>query len=117
MSEMPGRQKPARQGWAAPGGSHDRVIQVLRVGLPIAIGVPAAFLVMAPLYMRGDVSFSLDKNKVDVARQRMKLQSAVYRGEDSKGRPFVPAAGSAVQRSSAEPIGRASCRERVVQYV
>src|SRR3546814_13005672 len=59
---------------------------------------------MAPRYMRGDVSFILDKNKVDVARQRMKLQSAVYRGEDSKGRPFVLAAGSAVQRSSAEPL-------------
>src|SRR3546814_14811912 len=38
------------------------------------------------------------------SRQRMKLQSAVYRGADSKGRPFVLAAGSAVQRSSAEPI-------------
>src|SRR3546814_3729029 len=104
MSEIARRQKTARQVWAAPGGSHDRVIQVLRVVLPIAIGVLAAFLVMAPLYMRGDVSFILDKNKVDVARQRMKLQSAVYRGEDSKGRPFVLAAGSAVQRSSAEPI-------------
>src|SRR3546814_6863057 len=34
----------------------------------------------------------------------MKRQSAVYRGEDSKGRRFVLAAGSAVQRSSAEPI-------------
>src|SRR3546814_6288967 len=104
MSEIARRQKTARQVWAAPGGSHDRVIQVLRVVLPIAIGVLAAFLVMAPLYMRGDVSFILDKNKVDVARQRMKLQSAVYRGEDSKGQPFVLAAGSAVQRSSAEPL-------------
>ncbi|MCM8731041.1 LPS export ABC transporter periplasmic protein LptC [Hephaestia sp. GCM10023244] len=104
MSEIARRQKTARQIWAAPGGSHDRVIQVLRVALPVAIGVLAAFLAMAPLYMRGDVSFILDKNKVDVAKQRMKLQSATYRGEDNRGRPFVLAAGSAVQRSSAEPI-------------
>ncbi|HVJ00441.1 MAG TPA: LPS export ABC transporter periplasmic protein LptC [Sphingomonas sp.] len=106
MSEIARRQRTARQVWAAPGSSHDRVIAIMRVALPIAIGVLAAFLVMAPLYMRGDVSFILDKNKVDLAPQRMKLQSATYRGEDDKGRPFVLAAGSAVQRSSAEPIVR-----------
>jgi len=104
MSEIARRQKTARQVWAAPGSSHDTVIAVMRVALPIAIGVLAAFLVMAPLYMRGDVSFLLDKNSVEVARQRMKTQAATYRGEDSKGRPFVLKAGSAVQQSSAEPI-------------
>jgi lipopolysaccharide export system protein LptC len=104
MSEIARRQKTARQVWAAPGSSHDPVIAVLRVALPIAIGVLAAFLVMAPLYMRGDVSFLLAKDSVEVAKQRMKTQTATYRGEDSKGRPFVLKAGSAVQQSSAEPV-------------
>jgi lipopolysaccharide export system protein LptC len=104
MSDVARRQKTARQVWAAPGSSHDTLIAVLRVALPIAIGVLAAFLVMAPLYMRGDVSFLLAKDNVEVAKQRMKLQSATYRGEDSEGRPFVLKAGSAVQQSSAEPI-------------
>lgn len=96
--------RSARQVWAAPGSSHDRMIAVSRTALPVAIGVLAAFLVMAPLTMRGDVSFLLDKNKVDVAKERLRLQSALYRGEDGKGRPFALTAGSAVQQSSAQPV-------------
>jgi lipopolysaccharide export system protein LptC len=54
--------------------------------------------------MGGDVSFVLDKNKVDVAPERLRIDAAEYRGADDKGRPFKLHAGSAVQRSSAEPI-------------
>lgn len=94
----------ARQVWALPGSSHDRVIGVLRVVLPVLIGVLAAFVVVLPLYSGGDVSFLLDKNKVDVAKERLRVEAATYRGEDGKGQPFVLSAGSAVQKSSAEPI-------------
>jgi lipopolysaccharide export system protein LptC len=106
MSEQARRVRSKRQVWAAPGSSHDRVVAAARAGLPVAIGVLAAFLVMAPLTMRGDVSFVLDKNKVDMATERMRLQAATYRGEDAKGQPFALNAGSAVQKSSAEPIVR-----------
>lgn len=106
MSRQAQTVRTARQRWAAPGSAHDRVIGVLQLGLPVAIGVLAAFLVMAPLTMGGDVSFVLDKNKVEVAKERMKLQQAQYRGSDAQGRPFVIRAGSAVQRSSAEPVVR-----------
>ncbi len=99
---MPART--ARQRWAAPGSSHDRLVAILSVVLPMAIGVLAAFLVMAPLFTGGDVSFVLNKDKVEVAQERMKLQSAVYRGEDAKGQPFILNAGSALQKSSAEPV-------------
>lgn len=95
-----------RQVWAAPGSSHDRMVALLRVALPIAVGVLAAFLVLMPLTTGGDVSFLLDKTKVEVARERLRLQSALYRGTDGKGQPFTLTAGSAVQKSSAEPIVR-----------
>ena len=101
-----GRPRTARELWAAPGSSHDRLVAFARVGLPMAIGVLAAFLVMAPLTAGGDVSFVLDKKKVEVAKERMRIQSAQYRGQDTKGQPFVLNAGSAVQRSSAEPVVR-----------
>ena len=104
MSDIARRQRSARQIWAAPGSSHDRLIRLLGFGLPIAIGVLAAFLVMAPLTASGDVSFVLDKNKVEVAKERMKLQAATYRGQDTKGQAFTLNAGSAVQQSSAVPI-------------
>ena len=81
-------------------------MNVLRVGLPMGVGVLAAFLVMAPLTAGGDVSFVLDKNKVEVARERLRIRSARYRGEDARGRAFTIDAGSAVQRSSAEPVVR-----------
>ena len=93
-----------RQVWAAPGSRHDRLISLLRVVLPGAIGVLAAFLVTAPLTAGGDVSFVLDKNKVEVARERLKIQAARYSGQDAKGQPFRLTAGSAVQRTSAEPV-------------
>lgn len=106
MSRQAQNVRTERRRWAAPGSAHDRVIATLQLALPVAIGVLAAFLVMAPLTMGGDVSFLLDKNKVDVAKERMKIQSAQYRGSDAQGRPFVIRAGSAVQRSSAEPVVR-----------
>lgn len=106
MSELAQRARSARQIWAAPGSSHDRIVAIARAALPIGIGVLSAFLVMAPLFKPGDVSFVLDKNKVEVAKERMRLQAATYRGEDSKGQPFALNAGSAVQKSSAEPIVR-----------
>lgn len=68
------------------------------------VGVLTAFLVAAPLTMSGDVSFLLDKNKVEVAKERLRLQSAVYRGADRQERSFSVRAGSAVQKSSSEPI-------------
>lgn len=93
-----------RQIWALPGSRHDKLIGALSFLLPVAVGVLAAFLVLAPIYSSGDVSFVLDKKKVEVAKERMKIKAAQYRGQDAKGQPFTLDAGSAVQRSSAEPI-------------
>jgi len=104
MSDARARVRSERQIWAAPGSSHDQVVAISRVALPVLIGVLAAFLVTAPLTMSGDVSFLLDKNKVDVAKERLRLQSALYRGAYDRGRPFSLRAGSAVQQSSAEPV-------------
>ena len=104
MSDVARRIRSTRQVWAAPGGSHDRLIGFLGFALPSAIGVLAAFLVLAPLTRSGDASFLLAKNNVAVAQERLKIEAATYRGEDSKGRAFQLTAGSAIQKSSAEPI-------------
>jgi len=104
MSEIALQERSRRKHWARPGGSHDHIVRTLLLILPAGIGVLGAFLVMAPLFMGGDVSFVLDKNKVDIASERLRIQSARYRGADAKGQPFVLTAGSAVQKSSAEPV-------------
>ena len=104
MSEAAATIRTARQVWAAPGSSHDRIVAAARIALPLLIGVLAAFLVMMPLAGSGDVSFLLDKNQVEVAKEHLRLQAATYRGEDGKGQPFQLNAGSAVQKTSAEPI-------------
>ena len=106
MTEMVRYARSTRQHWALPGGSHDRLVALLKVALPIAIGVLGAFLVTAPLTSSGDVSFVLDKHKVDVAHERLRIQAAEYRGEDGKGQPFTLSARQAVQKSSAEPVVR-----------
>src|SRR3546814_8641653 len=109
MSLQAERQRGKRHIWAAPGSSHDRLIRPLKRILPIAMGVLTAFLAIAPFTHRSEVSFVLDKNKVEVARERMRVTEALYRGEASKGQPFSLRAGSAVQQTSREPIatGRA----------
>jgi lipopolysaccharide export system protein LptC len=106
MSEIAERLQSQRRAWAHPGSSHDRIVRWALYALPGAIGILAAWLVLAPLFTGGDVSFVLDKNQVDVAGERLRIQSAEYRGEDAKGQPFSLKAGSAVQKSSAEPIVR-----------
>lgn len=95
-----------RQHFAAPGGSHDRLIKFLAAALPMAIGVVAALMVVTPLSPRGEVSFLLDRNKVEEIDERLRADKALYRGVDDKGRPFSLTAGEAVQRSSAEGIVR-----------
>ena len=104
MSLQAEQQRSHRQHWAVPGGAHDRLIGTLKNILPVMVGVLSAFLAMAPFTGSGDVSFVLDKNKVAVAKERMRVTEALYRGEDSKGQRFSLRAGSAVQKSSREPI-------------
>jgi lipopolysaccharide export system protein LptC len=107
MSEIAERERSIRRIWAAPGGSHDRLIRFSRFILPTGIGALAAFLMFSPLVRpNGDVSFVLAKDSVDLATERMKVIAATYRGEDSKGRPFVLKAGSAVQQTSRDPVVR-----------
>jgi lipopolysaccharide export system protein LptC len=90
--------------WAAPGSAHDWLIAVLKVALPSAVGIVLAYLVLAPLSKGPEISFLLDKDKVEVAPERMRVQAAQYRGQDSFGRPFVLRAERAVQATSDEPI-------------
>lgn len=90
--------------WALPGGTHDRMVWLLKLALPVLVGLLTAFLAVAPFAHNSEVSFVLDKNKVDVAGERLKVIQAVYRGEDEQGRPFSLRAGSAIQKSSREQV-------------
>jgi lipopolysaccharide export system protein LptC len=103
MSVQADLERTQRQRWAMPGGRHDRLIRSMRVVLPSIIGVLLAVLAFSPFSGKQELSFVLDKKKVDLSRERMRLVEALYRGEDSNGRPFSLRAGSAVQKSSASP--------------
>ncbi|MFM9978347.1 MAG: LPS export ABC transporter periplasmic protein LptC [Sphingomonadaceae bacterium] len=104
MSDAALVKRDARIGWARPGGAHDRTVRLARVVLPSAIGALVAVLVVAPLTKRSEISFILNKDKVDVANERMRVNEALYRGRDAKGRPFSLRAGAAVQKSSQDPV-------------
>ena len=95
-----------RQHFAAPGGSHDKLVRFLSRALPMGVGVVAALMVITPLSPRGEISFLLDRNEVAVITERLRVDNALYRGQDSQGRPFSLTAGEAVQKSSAEGIVR-----------
>ena len=95
-----------RQRFAAPGGSHDRLVGFLARVLPMGIGILAALMIITPLSPRGEVSFLLDRTQVAVIDERLSVDNAMYRGRDDLGRPFSLTAGEAVQRSSAEGLVR-----------
>lgn len=95
-----------RQHFAAPGGSHDKLVSFLARALPMAVGIMAALMIITPLSPRGEISFLLDRNQVAMIDERLTVENAMYRGQDNKGRPFALTAGDAVQRSSAEGIVR-----------
>ena len=104
MSAQADLERTHRQRWAMPGGRHDRLIRALRVVLPIIIGLLVALLAFSPFTGKQELSFVLNKDEVDLSRERLRVVEALYRGDDSKGRPFSLRAGSAVQKTSAEPL-------------
>lgn len=104
MSQQADQIRDRRRAFAAPGGSLDRVVRLIAVLLPALIGAIAAAMLIAPLGPRGEVSFLLDRNKVDTAEDRLRVDRALYRGQDNKGHPFTLAAGEAVQESASVPI-------------
>jgi lipopolysaccharide export system protein LptC len=104
MSEAANRKSAVKRHWAEPGSRHDAVVKATKFGLPIVIGVLILLLAIAPFDKRGDVSFILDKNKVEEAKERMRVEKARYVGEDNKGQKFLIVADRAVQPTSNVPI-------------
>jgi lipopolysaccharide export system protein LptC len=104
MSEAASRDRAVKQRWAIPGSVHDKLVRWTKVALPSAVGVLIAVLAFAPLQKHGDVSFILDKKKVQNAPERMRVEAARYTGTDDKGQEFVITANNAVQPSSETPI-------------
>jgi lipopolysaccharide export system protein LptC len=104
VAESAIRKRATQQRWAVPGSAHDRLIRWSKVVLPSAVGVLIAVLALAPLDKHGDVSFILDKKKVENASERMRVEQARYVGTDNKGQKFVMTAQRALQRSSDVPL-------------
>jgi lipopolysaccharide export system protein LptC len=104
MSEAQARERIVKQRWAEPGSGHDRIVRWSKIALPSAVGVLVAILALAPLDKKGDVSFILDKKKVQSAPERMRVESARYTGTDTKGQQFTMIANRAIQRSSDTPL-------------
>jgi lipopolysaccharide export system protein LptC len=104
MAETTIERREAKQVWAVPGSAHDRLVRWTKIALPAAVGILIAVLALAPLGKKGDVSFILDKKKVENAHERMRVESARYTGSDEKGQQFVMVANQAIQPSSDVPI-------------
>ena len=108
MTHAADQIRDRRRQYALPGGFHDRLIRRLATALPAAIGVIAAVMILSPLSPRGEISFLLDRHKVAIAPERVRVANATYRGRDAEGRPFAVIAGSAVQVKAGDPVVRMS---------
>jgi lipopolysaccharide export system protein LptC len=104
MSEAARRDRAVKRHWAEPGSRHDLFVRATKFVLPILIIALVVILAIAPFDKRGDVSFILDKNKVDAAQERMRVEAARYTGTDDKGQRFSIDADRAIQPTSDRPI-------------
>ena len=104
MTQAARRNLARKRHWAEPGSRHDRLVRTAKVVLPILIIGLLLILAIAPFDQRGDVSFILDKNKVDAAQERMRVEAARYTGTDDKGQKFSINADRAIQPTSDRPI-------------
>lgn len=94
---MPEAVSERPKNWARPGGGHDRLIRTLAWALPSGVGVLAAFLVTAPLTMKRELGFTLQRGEIEQVPERLRATQATYRGLDDRGQPFTLAGTSAVQ--------------------
>jgi len=104
MAETTAQERLFKQRWAEPGGAHDRLIRWTKIALPSAVGILLVVLALGPLEKKGDVSFILDKKKVQSAPERMRVEAARYTGTDDKGQLFEIVANRAIQPSSDTPL-------------
>jgi lipopolysaccharide export system protein LptC len=104
MAEAAAKERFVKQRWAQPGSGHDRLVGWAKILLPSAVGILLAILTLAPLEKKGDVSFILDKKKVQSAPERMRVEAARYTGTDDKGQQFEMLANHAVQPNSDTPV-------------
>jgi lipopolysaccharide export system protein LptC len=106
MATRPSGELTARQLAALPGSSYDRLVYWAKWLLPAFAGVVGIAMLAWPVMGGHDFSFVLAKDRVAIATERLKITHAVYRGEDTRGQPFVISAGSAVQQTSRDPVVR-----------
>lgn len=69
-----------RQRFAAPWGFHGRMVRMIAVSTPAMISALPAVLVIAPFSSRGEISFPLDRNKVAMVTDHLRVVSAICRG-------------------------------------
>jgi lipopolysaccharide export system protein LptC len=104
MADTATQERISKQRWAQPGSGHDKIVRWTKIVLPSAVGVLIAVLMLAPLDKKGDVSFILDKKKVQSVPESMRVEAARYTGTDEKGRQFEMTANRAIQPSSNTPV-------------
>src|SRR6476646_11144865 len=104
MADSAGRPAKSKSRWALPGSAHDRPVRLSKIALPSAVGVLIAIRALAPLGKHSDVSFILDKKKVENAPEQLRVEAARYSGTDNKGQQFTIVANRAIQRSSKVPL-------------
>ncbi len=85
MAKAAPNRRVSKQRWAEPGSWHDWLVRWTKVILPSAVGVLIAVLALAPLGKKSDVSFILDKKKVQNAPERMRVEQAATSGPTTQG--------------------------------
>lgn len=99
---------------APPGGGYDRFVKAMRIVLPLATGFIALVSIAWPLLQSHEGSFLLDRDKVNLSSERLRMENPRYFGDDNAGRKFEVEAASAIQYAGeTEKVSLAAIKARI----
>jgi lipopolysaccharide export system protein LptC len=103
MLSAPPRLRTPRQRAAAPEGAIGRRMRMLKWVMPASALLLLAAVTVQTLGASEELSFIVSRDPVGTRHDRLRIDGAVYTGEDDLGRPFRVEAAQARQRSPDSP--------------
>ncbi len=89
--------------WPIHRTAYDDFVALMRVALPLLAVVMALVILLSPVFRHEELSFLINREKLDIGGDAVEVVRPRYRGVDDEGRPFVLSAERARQEHPDAP--------------
>ncbi len=83
--------------WPVCRTAYDDFVAIMRIALPLLAGAMGLVILLSPVFRHGELSFLINREKLDIGGDAVEIVQPRYRGVDDEGRPFVVTAERARQ--------------------